>query len=44
MHIDNKAKDILILDKEPTQELDGTTFTTEALYPINFTQFGKKFV
>ena len=28
----------------PTQGLDGTTFKAEALYPINFTQSGKRFV
>ena len=44
MHIDNKGKDILILVKRPTQGLDGTTFKAEALYPINFTQSGKRFV
>ena len=36
-HIDKKRKDILILGKGPTQGLDGTTFTAEALYPSNFT-------
>ena len=44
MHVDNKGKDILILCEGPTQELDGTTFTAEAKYPINFTQSGKRFV
>ena len=44
MHIDNKRKDILIVSKTPTQGLDGTTFTAEALYPINFTQSRKRFV
>ena len=39
--IDNKGKDILIHDKGPTQELDGTTFTVEPLYSINFTQSAK---
>ena len=29
VHIDNKKKDTLILGKGPTQELDGTTLTTE---------------
>ena len=43
-HVYNKGKDILILGKVPTQGLDGTTFTAEALYPINFTQSGKRFV
>ena len=41
--IDNNRKDILILGKGPTQGLDGTTFTTEALDPINFTQSRKRF-
>ena len=44
VHIDNKRKDILILGKGATQGLDGTTFTAEALYPINFEQSGKRFV
>ena len=39
-----KGKDIGILGKVLTQGLDGTTFTAEALYPIDFTQSGKKFV
>ena len=38
VHIDNKNKDILILGEELTQGLDDTTLTTEAKYPINFTQ------
>ena len=42
MHIDTKRKDILILGIGPTQGLDGTTFTAEVLYPINFKQSGKK--
>ena len=44
VHIDNKNKDILILDKEPTQGLDDTTLTAEAKHPINFTQSRKRFV
>ena len=43
-HIDNKRKYILILGEEPTQELDDTTLTAEAKYPINITQSGKRFV
>ena len=35
-HIDNKRKDILILGKGPTQELEHT-LTAETLYSINFT-------
>ena len=44
MHIDNKNKDILILDEGPTQRLADITSTAEAKYPINFTQLGKRFV
>ena len=44
VHIDNKGKDILILGEGPTQGLDYTTLTVEAIYPINFTQSGKRFV
>ena len=44
VHIDNKNKDILILDEGPKQRLDDTTLTAEAKYPINFTQSGKRFV
>ena len=42
MHIDNKQKDILIVSKTPTQGLDGTAFTAEALYPIKVYQFKAK--
>ena len=42
VHIDNGGKYILILGKGLTQGLDGTTLTSEALYPINFTQSEKK--
>ena len=44
LHIDNKGKDILIIDKGSTQGLNDTTSTAEALYPINFIQSGKRFV
>ena len=44
MHIDSKGKDILILGEGPTQGLDDTTLTAEAIYPINFTQPYKRFV
>ena len=43
VHIGNK-KGILILGKGATQKLDGTTFITVALYPINFTQSRKRFI
>ena len=44
IHIDNKNKDILILDEGPTQGLDDITLTAGAKYLINFTQLGKKLV
>ena len=44
VHIDNKKKDILILGEGPTQGLDDTTLTTEAIYPINFRQPNIRFV
>ena len=39
MHADNKKKDILILEKGPT---DGTRLTAEKEYSINFTGHNKK--
>ena len=39
-----KCKDVLILGEGPTQELDDTTVTADAIYPINFTQPNKRFV
>ena len=44
MYIDNKNKDILILDEGLTQGFDDTTLTAEAKYPINFAQPRKRFV
>ena len=44
VHVDNKGKDILILGKESAQGLDDSTLKTEAKYPINFKQSGKRFV
>ena len=44
MDIDNKGKDILILGKDITQELDDTTLTVEAIYHINSTQPNERFV
>ena len=43
-NVNNKNKDVLILGEGPTQGLDGTTFTAEAIYPINFTQQDKRSV
>ena len=44
VHVDNKGKDFLILGEGPTQGLDYTTLTVEAIYPINFTQSNKSAV
>ena len=44
VHIDNEGKDILFPGERPTQGLDDTTLTPEAIYPINFTQPNKRFV
>ena len=41
-HIDNKKKDILFLEKGPTQGLEHT-LTVEKMYSINFTVTKKKF-
>ena len=39
----NRNKDILILDKGPTQGLDNTTLTAEAEYSVNFSRSQKNF-
>ena len=44
VHVDNKKKDIFVLDEGPTQGLDDTKLTAEPKYPFNFTQSGKRFV
>ena len=44
VHVNIKAKGILILGEGPTRGLDGTILTAEAKYPINFTQSGKRFI
>ena len=41
-HIGNKKKDILVLEKRPTQGLEHT-FTAEKMYSINFTVTKNKF-
>ena len=43
-HVNNRKKDIIILEKSPTQALDNTTLTTRAEYSINFTGKEKIFV
>ena len=40
-HIDNKKKDILVLEKGPTQGLEHT-LTAEKMYSINFTVMNRK--
>ena len=42
-HVGNKKKNILILDKGPTQGLDDTILTAEKEYTINFTERHKQF-
>ena len=44
VHIDNENKNILILGERPSQGLDDTTLTAEAIYLINFTHSNKRFV
>ena len=44
VHTYNKGKDTLILGERPTQGLDDTKLTAEAIYPISFTQPNKRFV
>ena len=41
--IDNKAKDILILGKDPTQGFGEHSLSAEKIYSINFTKVNKKF-
>ena len=43
VHIDNKKKDILILDKGPTQGLDDIALTAEAQNSIDFLRSNRKF-
>ena len=37
VHIDNKSKDISILDEGRIRRLDDTRLTAEAIYPISST-------
>ena len=39
VHTDNKGKNVLILDEEPTQGLDDTTITEEAKYPRQYVSY-----
>ena len=38
VHIDGRNKNILVVAGKPTQGLDNDTITTEAKYPIDFTE------
>ena len=42
IHIDNKKKDILVLERGPTQGLE-SSLTAEKMYSITFTVTKKKF-
>ena len=44
VHIDGKARDILIFGEGPWEGLDDITITAEAKYPIKLSQSGKRFV
>ena len=44
VHIDNKNKNILVLGEGQLHDLDNSTTTAEASYPISFTESGKRFV
>ena len=43
VHSDDKENDILVLSKGQIQGLNGTTFTVEAEYYINFSRWQRKF-
>ena len=43
VHVDNRKKDILVLDKGPTQELHNTTLTAEKKYAIYFSEQQRKY-
>ena len=43
VHVDSKEKDILILQKGPTQALNEHSLSTEKMYSINFTKVNTKF-
>ena len=41
VHLDNKSKDIWVLDEGPIQGFYDITLTAEAKYPINSRSLGK---
>ena len=42
MHIDGRNKNVLVIGKGSTQDLEDATITAEAKYRINFTGIRKK--
>ena len=42
-HVGGKKKDILIIEKGPTDRLDDITLTAEKEYSTNFTEYHKRF-
>ena len=44
VHVDNKAKDVLILGKGPTQGLGEHLLTAEKMYSVNITDHRKNIV
>ena len=44
VHVDNKAKDILIVGKSPTQGLGEHLLTAEKMYSVNITDHRKNIV
>ena len=43
VHINNKKKEILIIDQSPIEGLDDNTLTAEAQYSINFSRSNREF-
>ena len=43
VHVDDKGKDILILEKGPTQRLGEHSLSAEKMYSINFSKLNTKF-
>ena len=43
VHVDNRGKDISILEKGPTQRLGEHSLTAEKMYSVNFADNGDKY-
>ena len=43
VHVNNKGKNILILESGPTQGLGEHSLTAEKIYSVNFTDHRKKY-